>query len=156
MAPVDSTEIAAVLNKRESTMTSPVRKLNLASPKPTIGSSTYVRPQDMEWKATQFEKTWIKVLYEDREKGEMTCMIKLEPGAKVPFHRHPELEQALVLEGSMYDHDGICRAGEYVWRKGNSSHENHTDEGAIIFAVYRKPNIYHRSAGFKITTAKKG
>jgi hypothetical protein len=27
-------------------------------------------------------------------------------------------------------------------------HENHTDEGAIIFAVYRKPNIYPHSVGF--------
>lgn len=125
-----------------------VRKPKLESLQPTINGSTYLRPQDMEWKPTQFEKTWIKVLYEDKAKGEMTCMIKLEPGAHVPFHKHPELEQALVLEGSMYDHDGICRAGEFVWRKPDSFHENHTDEGAIIFAVYRKPNIYQHSVGF--------
>lgn len=136
-------------------MTLSVQKSNVDISKATIGGSTYVRPQEMEWKATQFEKTWIKVLYEDKEKGEMTCMIKLEPGASIPFHRHPELEQALVLEGSMYDHDGTCRAGEYVWRKADSMHENHTDEGAVVFAVYRKPNIYHRSSGFRVATAKK-
>ncbi len=136
-------------------MPSPVvRKPRSTSPIPTIQGSTYVRPNEMEWKPTQFEKIRIKVLYENREKGEMTCMIKLEPGATVPFHRHPELEQALVLEGSMYDHDGICRAGDYVWRKPDSCHENHTDEGAVIFAVYRKPNIYHRSVGFRIEETK--
>lgn len=136
-------------------MTTAVRTRKATPPTPTLRGSTYVRPQEMEWQPTQFEKTWIKVLYEDKEKGEMTCMIKLEPGATIPFHRHPELEQALVLEGSMYDHDGTCRTGEYVWRKADSSHENHTDEGAVIFAVYRKPNIYHRSAGYRIGPAGK-
>src|ERR1700722_405301 len=121
-----------------------VRKPKSGSLKPTIGGSHYLRPQEIKWTPTQFEKTWIKVLYEDKSKGEMTCLIKMEPGAHIPFHKHPELEQALVLEGSMYDHDGTCRAGEFVWRKPNSFHENHSDEGAVIFAVYRKPNISAR------------
>lgn len=30
-------------------------------------------------------ETFIKVLYEDRPKGEMTCLIKLEPGAPKVF-----------------------------------------------------------------------
>jgi hypothetical protein len=30
------------------------------------------------------------------------------------MHKHPELEQSYVIEGSFSDHDGICRAGEYV------------------------------------------
>ena len=126
-----------------------VTKPKLKSLEPTIGGSIYLRPQEIEWTPTQFEKTWIKVLYEDQSKGEMTCLLKLEPGAHIPFHKHPELEQTLVLEGSVYDHDGICRAGEFVWRKPNSFHENHSDEGAVIFAVYRKPNIFQHSAGFK-------
>jgi len=117
----------------------------------TPGGSTYVRPQDLEWQETRFEKTSIKVLYEDREKGEMTVLVRLEPGAHIPLHKHPELEQAFVLEGSMYDHDGCVRAGEYVWRRGGSVHENRSDEGALILAVYRKPNIYQHAVGFGTT-----
>lgn len=123
--------------------------------KPTIGGSTYVRPQDLEWSETQFEKVWIKVLYEDRAKGESTVLIKLEPGAHLPFHKHPELEQAYVLEGSMYDHDGVCRAGEYVWRKPGSYHENRSDTGAVIFAVYRKQNIFVNGTGYKVREPEK-
>jgi quercetin dioxygenase-like cupin family protein len=55
----------------------------------------------MDWKPTRFEKVSIKVLYEDPGRGEMTCLLKLEPGAYIPFHRHPEVEQTLVLEGSV-------------------------------------------------------
>ena len=115
----------------------------------TIGGSTYVRPQDLEWSKTQFDKAWIKTLYEDKAKGESTVLIKLEPGAHLPFHKHPELEQAYVLEGSMYDHDGVCSAGEYVWRKAGSFHENRSDTGAVILAVYRKQNIFLNGTGYR-------
>jgi anti-sigma factor ChrR (cupin superfamily) len=115
---------------------------------PTIGGSVYVRPQDIGWEPTQFEGISIKVLYEDKPKGEMTCLLKWEPGATLPMHRHPEIEQTFVIEGSFYDHDGICRAGEFVWRRVGSFHETHSDEGAVILAVYRKPNVFQHSTGY--------
>ena len=88
----------------------------------TIGGSTYVDPNTMEWQPSQFERIAMKVLYRDEAKGEMTVLLKWEPGATLPFHRHPEIEQSYVLEGSFSDHDGICRAGEFVWRKAGSLH----------------------------------
>ena len=30
----------------------------------------------------------------------MTCLLKWEPGASLPFHRHPEIEQICVIEVS--------------------------------------------------------
>ena len=123
---------------------------------PTIGGSTYVVPADMDWKPSQFEGIEIKVLYENKEAGELTCLLKWQPGATLPFHKHPEIEQSFVLEGSFYDHDGICRAGEYVWREPGSFHETHSDEGAILLAIYRKPNIFKNTAGFSKDPNQKG
>ena len=117
---------------------------------PTIGGSIYVDPRKLEWKPTQFPGISIKVLYEKPEAGELTCLLKWEPGARLPFHQHPEIEQSFVLEGSFYDHDGICRAGEYVWRQPGSFHETRTDEGAVFLAVYRKPNVFAEVAGFGV------
>ena len=111
----------------------------------TMGGSTYVKPAQMDWKPTRFEKISIKVLYEDAEKGEMTCLLKLEPGAYVPFHMHPEVEQSFVLEGSVEDHDGVATAGDYIWRKPGSQHDNRSPNGAVLLAVYRKPNIYYHT-----------
>ncbi len=116
--------------------------------KATMGASTYINPKLIEWEPSQFDGIQIKVLYEDKSKGEMTCLLKWEPGTKLPMHKHPEIEQSFVLEGSFYDHDGICRAGEYVWRKSGSFHETQSDEGAIVLAIYRKPNIFKNSVGF--------
>ncbi len=116
---------------------------------PTVDGSTYVKPQEMDWQDTQFDGIQAKVMYENKEAGEMTVLLKWAPGASLPFHRHPEIEQSYVLEGSFYDHDGICRAGEYVWRRPGSLHETHSDEGCIILAIYRKPNVFFNTAGFK-------
>jgi anti-sigma factor ChrR (cupin superfamily) len=116
---------------------------------PTPGGSTYVKPQDLEWKPTQFDGISIKILYEDVDKGELTCLLKWAPGASLPMHRHPEIEQTWVLEGSFSDHDGIARAGEFVWRTRGSVHETHSAEGAVILAIYRKPNVFQKSTGFR-------
>jgi len=121
---------------------------------PTVGGSVYVKPNDIAWEPTQFEGISIKVLYEHKPKGEMTCLLKWAPGATLPMHKHPEIEQSWVLEGSFYDHDGICRAGEYVWRRVGSFHETHSDEGAVILAIYRKPNVFQHSAGYARKSAR--
>ena len=64
---------------------------------PTVGGSVYVKPQDMEWRQSQFEGIQIKVLYENKEAGELT-LVKWVPGSTLPFHKHPEIEQSWVLE----------------------------------------------------------
>lgn len=113
---------------------------------PTIGGSIYIKPDAMEWKPTRFDKVAIKVLYENAAQGEMTCLLKMEPGAFIPFHKHPELEQTYVLSGSVQDHDGIALQGDYIWRKPGSFHDNRSDTGALVLAVYRKPNIFFHAA----------
>ena len=118
------------------------------SVQPTIDGSVYVKPQDIDWAPTQFDGISIKVLYEDKPNGEMTCLLRWEPGATLPMHKHPEIEQTFVLEGSFYDHDGICRAGEFVWRRVGSFHETHSDKGAILLAIYRKPNVFQHNIGY--------
>ena len=121
---------------------------------PTKDGSVYVKPQDMEWRASQFEGIDIKVLYENREAGELTCLLRWAPGTTLPFHKHPEIEQSWVLEGSFSDHDGICRAGEYVYRVPGSMHETHSAEGCVLLAIYRKPNIFRNSAGYDVGNRK--
>lgn len=113
---------------------------------PTIGGSTYVDPDTVEWRKSRFPGVSIKVLYENEALGEMTCLLKMEPGAEIPFHKHPELEQTFVLSGSMQDHDGVATAGQYVWRKPGSFHGNRSEEGCIALAIYRKPNIFFHAA----------
>lgn len=121
---------------------------------PTKNGSVYVKPQDIAWGPSQFEGVDIKVLYENKEAGELTCLLRWAPGTTLPFHKHPEIEQSWVLEGSFSDHDGICRAGEFVYRHPGSMHETHSAEGCTILAIYRKPNIFRNSAGYDVSKRK--
>ncbi len=116
---------------------------------PTPGGSTYVDPSTLDWEPTQFDKISMKVLYSDAAAGELTVLLRWEPGAVLPFHKHPEIEQSYVLEGSFYDHDGVCRAGQFVWRRPGSMHETRSDEGCVLLAVYRKPNVFFHTSGFQ-------
>jgi anti-sigma factor ChrR (cupin superfamily) len=84
------------------------------------------------------------------------CVNRIGMVRTLPMHKHPEIEQTYVIEGSFYDHDGICRAGEFVWRRVGSFHETHSDEGAVILAVYRKPNIFQHSTGYVRKSAPAG
>ena len=129
-------------------MAAPLENRLTGKPNATVGGSTYVDPKTMDWQPSQFEKIAMKVLYRDEAKGEMTVLLKWEPGATLPFHKHPEIEQSFVLDGSFSDHDGICRAGEFVWRKAGSLHETRSDEGCTILAIYRKPNVFFHTEGF--------
>lgn len=66
---------------------------------PTAGGSIYVDPAKVEWEPSQFAGIRMKVLYRNDAAGEMTVLLKWEPGACLPFHKHPEIEQSWVLEG---------------------------------------------------------
>ena len=35
-----------------------------------------------------------------------------------------------------------------MWRHAGSMHETFSEEGCTILAIYRKPNIFAKSAGF--------
>ena len=119
---------------------------------PTVGGSVYVKPQEIEWEPTQFEGISIKVLYEDKEKGEMTCLLKWEPGASLPMHKHPEIEQTYVLEGKLVDKEGPAQGltvgpGEFVWREAGSRHVAWTPEGGLMLAMFQVPNKFYEKDG---------
>ena len=50
----------------------------------------------IDWEPTRFLGVYSKKLYEDAS-GRMTTLTKMEPGARLPDHRHVGIEQSLVL-----------------------------------------------------------
>jgi hypothetical protein len=41
-----------------------------------------------------------------------------------------------------------------VWRHIGSFHQTYSDEGTVILAIYRKPNVFRHSAGYARKTAQ--
>ena len=103
--------------------------------------STYLDVSKIEWEPTKYAGVYIKRLHEDPS-GRRTTLTKMEPGAKLPDHRHVGIEQSYVLEGTLVDDDGACTAGNFVWRRAGSVHNAWTPDGCIVLGVFERPNEF--------------
>ena len=104
--------------------------------------SRYVDVDALPWVGSGFEGIEQKVLFEDRERGLRTVLIRWAPGAELPLHEHADVEQTFVLEGSLVDHEGECTAGDFVWRPAGSRHRAWSPQGCLLLAVFLKPNAF--------------
>src|SRR5712671_3496014 len=73
-------------------------------------SSRYVSIAELPWVRGGGAGIEQKVLFEDKERGMRTALIRWQPGAQLPLHEHRDFEQSYVLEGSLCDDEGECKA----------------------------------------------
>ena len=93
----------------------------------------------------------MKVIYHDPVSDMLTILSKLEPGAGIPAHKHEDLEQTFVLEGSLVDAEGECTAGNFVIRAKGSRHSPVAPNGCTMLVFFMKP-----TAGLKKALQKRG
>jgi anti-sigma factor ChrR (cupin superfamily) len=103
--------------------------------------STYLDVDAIPWEPTRFPGVDWKVLYADGA-GRQTALVRMAPGARLPRHRHVGIEQSFVLEGTLSDADGDCRAGHFVWRRAGSVHDAWSTDGCLILATFDAPNEF--------------
>ena len=90
------------------------------------------------FRATSHTGISIHVYYRDHATGHTAVMIKMEPGASYPQHRHRGAEELLVLQGGFRDGQGTYRAGEFArFEDGSVHHPIALEDGppCIIFAI---------------------
>ncbi|HXH81845.1 MAG TPA: cupin domain-containing protein [Candidatus Tectomicrobia bacterium] len=103
--------------------------------------STYLDVSQIDWEPLPYPGCWSKVLYRD-DSGRLTTLTRMEPGARLPKHRHVGLEQSYVLQGTLVDDDGACAAGDFVWRRPGSVHSAWTPDGCLVLGVFEQPNEF--------------
>lgn len=75
----------------------------------------------------------VKVLrYDESTKRVPSFLLKLEPGAKYPFHNHPGGEEVFVLEGFVFFNDIELSAGDYLYTPKNFKHSVHSNNGCVL------------------------
>lgn len=74
-----------------------------------------------------------KVLYRDGDR--QTVLVRYDPGAVIPRHRHLGDEQIFVIEGEVEDDTGVCRAGQFARRPPGCVHTVRSPRGALVLAV---------------------
>lgn len=115
-------------------------------------ASRYVNADELPWKPTRWQGIDMKVLLEEPETGLLTCLFRWAPGAELPLHEHVRIEQTYVLEGSFEDEEGVCRAGQFVWRPEGSRHVARSREGALLLAFFLAPNTFLTEAQPEVRT----
>ncbi len=105
-------------------------------------ASRYVRVSELPWTPTRAPGIEMKILLEDKESGLLTALFRWQPGTSLPLHEHVEIEQTFVLEGRIVDDEGEARQGDYVWRPRGNRHVAHAPDGALVLAMFLRPNVF--------------
>lgn len=110
-------------------------------------ASRFVNVHELPWESTRYPGIQTKTLLIDKESGLLTALLKMDPGAKLPDHEHVLVEQTFVIEGALVDDDGVCTAGNFVWRPAGSRHEAWAPNGGLMLAIFQVPNKFFEQSG---------
>jgi anti-sigma factor ChrR (cupin superfamily) len=91
---------------------------------------------DADWAETGLPGLRAKVLAVDKLRSLATLLIRAEPGAVYPSHKHHGPEECFVLRGSIVIDGRVLRAGDFHHADEDSDHgEITTTEGAEVLVV---------------------
>ena len=111
-------------------------------------ASRFVSVDALPWETTRHPGVETKTLVSDPASGLLTVLTKLVPGARLPDHEHVLIEQSYVLEGELHCGEGVCRAGDFVWRPAGSRHEAWAGPaGCVTLALFQMPNRFFEAGG---------
>lgn len=111
-------------------------------------ASRFVSVASLPWKASPYPGIESRTLLADRSSGLLTSILRMAPGARLPDHEHVEIEQTYVLEGSLVCGEGVCQAGDFVWRPAGSRHEAWAGPaGALLLGMFQMPNRFFATDG---------
>jgi nicotinamidase-related amidase/quercetin dioxygenase-like cupin family protein len=69
------------------------------------------------------------------------ALLRYQPGAAVPAHRHPGWEHILVIAGSQADERGTYPAGSFISNPPGRSHRVRSDDGCLVLIAWQQPVV---------------
>ena len=102
----------------------------------TAPSNHTITATDGAWIESAVPGVRMKILALDRARDRATLLLKGEPGARFPAHRHSGPEECYVISGSLVVEGQVLRAGDFHHAEGDSDHtEAWTNEGVEVLLV---------------------
>jgi anti-sigma factor ChrR (cupin superfamily) len=109
---------------------------------PIIGDVFRKLAQD-GWQSLTFEplRDGIELarLFGQADRGASGAVLRYQPGASAPRHRHPGFETVIVLDGAQSDEAGTYVKGDVVVNPPGSIHTVTSETGCIVLIVWEKP-----------------
>lgn len=93
----------------------------------------FVRPQGLDWTTVPGVGIEVKVLNRDDDRDVNTTLVRMDPGAVIPTHRHLAEEEIYVVQGDLLVGDVLMRAGDYCHAAAGALHRSVTSFGGCVF-----------------------
>lgn len=105
-----------------------------------LGHRIAVNSHSQDWQASPGGEVLRKRLHRvgPAESGQVTSIVRYEPGSQFPAHGHPHGEEILVLEGIFSDEHGDWPAGTYLLNPEGFSHAPFSKDGCLLFVKLRQ------------------
>jgi len=78
---------------------------------------------------------FVKILFVDQHRGAVTSLIKLEPGARLPRHRHLGIEESIIIEGDCRVNGEVLMPGDYRRAMAGTKDSEVTTERGTLFLL---------------------
>jgi anti-sigma factor ChrR (cupin superfamily) len=101
-----------------------------------------VRGGQVAWEPSALPGVDFKLLREDAVSGRRTGLIRMAPGAAYPRHRHPEMEEVILLEGDLMVNGVLMLPGDYCSAESRSIHEQVYSPSGCVFLVTAGANEF--------------
>jgi anti-sigma factor ChrR (cupin superfamily) len=94
----------------------------------------------MDWTPSPSRTVWRKRVHlvGPAEAGQVTSVVRYEPGSTFHAHAHPGGEEILVLEGVFSDEHGDWPAGTYLLNPEGFRHAPFSRDGCVLFVKLRQ------------------
>lgn len=99
-----------------------------------------VQSQHQQWVQSPSKQVLRKRfhLVGEAESGQVTSLVRYQPGAHFSQHEHPEGEEILVLEGIFSDAQGDWPTGSWLLNPQGFSHAPYSVEGCLLLVKLRQ------------------
>jgi anti-sigma factor ChrR (cupin superfamily) len=102
------------------------------------GQLTTVRKDEGQW----FESSpgvLVKRLFENPETGTFTSLVRMLPGSTGTLHRHPGIEECIILEGDFHVAGSVLGPGDYHIAGADSLHDKPYSIGGTLLLIIGPP-----------------
>jgi quercetin dioxygenase-like cupin family protein len=96
------------------------------------------RSEEISWK-TLAPGISFKPLFRDKARNSDTMLVRMDAGARLPKHRHTQVEELFLLSGDLHVEDQVMYAGDYCRANLDSVHDLSFTETGCLFLLMTSP-----------------
>ena len=78
-------------------------------------------------------------IYGDGRTGPAAALLRYQPGARAPLHRHADYEHVIILRRGQSDGSSEFPAGTLIVNPPGTSHDVYSRNGCVVLIIWNKP-----------------